>query len=257
MPTPNDSIDLSAEQIDSFHRDGFLAIERVTTNAEIAALRPIFDETFFGWRDKPEFAPRDLAGRKGEADEGRVLQMHDISKNVPAFAESIMRRNAISIAAQLLGAQSEFRTDHAISKPSGSLAETAWHQDQFYWDPANEYRRVTIWMPLQDVDEKSGCMHFVSRQHVPDIIPHHKQDRDPNSHAWDADRDFFDTAVAAPCPLAAGGATVHYGKTLHFTTGNRSTEPRRAYIVSCGDPASEVEYDADKVRALGFDLDAG
>lgn len=233
-------VSLTQAQIDSFHAHGFLAMDKITTKEEVESFVPLYDEMFVGWRDKPEFTPRDLAGKVGDKGEDKVIQMHDLSKNIPQFAKSNMRANAVAIAVQLLGPKCEFRTDHAISKPAGSLVDTAWHQDQFYWDPKAEYRRVSVWIPLQDVNEDNGCMQFMSRQHVPDTISHHKEGHDPDSNAWEADASLFDVSLKVPCALPAGGATVHYGKTLHYTSGNHSPEPRRAYIVSCGDPSTET-----------------
>ena len=33
--------------------------------------------------------------------------------------------------------------------------------------------------------------------------------------------------------MGAGGCTVHTGRTLHYTGGNTTTAPRRAYIINC------------------------
>jgi ectoine hydroxylase-related dioxygenase (phytanoyl-CoA dioxygenase family) len=234
------AVTLTQEQIDTFHTNGFLSLEKITTNEEVQSLVPLYDEMFDNWREKPNFTPRDLAGKKGDQGEDKVIQMHELSKNLPQFATSRVRANAVAIAEQLLGPKCEFRTDHAISKPAGSLVDTAWHQDQWYWDPQAEFRRVSVWIPLQDVSEENGCMQFMSRQDVPDLITHHKENNDSDSNAWEADSSLFDMALKVACPLPAGGATIHYGKTLHFTSGNHSTEPRRAYIVSCGDPSTET-----------------
>ena len=35
------------------------------------------------------------------------------------------------------------------------------------------------------------------------------------------------------CPVGAGGCIVHTGRTLHYTGGNTTTAPRRAYIINC------------------------
>lgn len=232
-------IKLTAAEIEHFTTHGFLSLDRITTAEEVERFRPMYDRVFEGWASKADFTPRDLAGTSDQ-QAGRVVQMHDISGNVPEFATSIMRRNAESVALQLLGPGTEFRTDHAISKPAGDSAETPWHQDQFYWDPRAEYRRVSVWIPLQDATPENGCMQFVSRQRVGDVIPHHKHNHDPNSHGWEADEKHYQKDWAVPCPIPAGGATIHYGKTLHFTTPNTTDEPRRAYIVSCGVPSTEV-----------------
>ena len=49
-------------------------------------------------------------------------------------------------------------------------------------------------------------------------------------------------------PLAAGGATFHAGRTLHYTRGNSTANPRRAYITNFR-PAAMVAWE----REHGFD----
>ena len=55
-------------------------------------------------------------------------------------------------------------------------------------------------------------------------------------------------AEGSPQPLRAGGCTVHTGRTLHYTGGNRTDTPRRAYIVNCR-PKAMVEFE----RQRGYD----
>jgi hypothetical protein len=39
-------------------------------------------------------------------------------------------------------------------------------------------------------------------------------------------------ADGVPQPLKSGGCTIHTGRTLHYTGGNLTDLPRRAYIVN-------------------------
>ena len=49
----------------------------------------------------------------------------------------------------------------------------------------------------------------------------------------------FDPADAVPCPLPAGGCTVHFGRTLHGAGPNRSEAPRYAYVLIFNVPPVE------------------
>ena len=42
------TISLSQEQIHSFHEDGFLVLNAITTEEEVEQLREIYDRLFFG-----------------------------------------------------------------------------------------------------------------------------------------------------------------------------------------------------------------
>jgi len=45
-----------------------------------------------------------------------------------------------------------------------------------------------------------------------------------------------------PFPLEPGSATIHHGRTVHYSRGNSTDTFRRGFIVNCR-PASMVEYE--------------
>jgi len=45
-----------------------------------------------------------------------------------------------------------------------------------------------------------------------------------------------------PFPLEPGGATIHHGRTMHYSRGNSTNAPRRGFIVNTR-PAAMVEYE--------------
>ena len=48
-----------------------------------------------------------------------------------------------------------------------------------------------------------------------------------------------------PCPVPAGGATLHHSYLLHYAGANRSKTPRRAYIIKFGLPSVARETPVD------------
>ena len=52
-------------------------------------------------------------------------------------------------------------------------------------------------------------------------------------------------AEGAPQPLAAGSATFHHARTMHYSRGN-STDSQRRALVSNFRPAAMVEYERQK-----------
>ncbi len=68
-------------------------------------------------------------------------------------------------------------------------------------------------------------------------MPHRSIGGDTRVHGLEI-VDAVDETRAVACPLPPGGATFHDSRTMHFTGANRSTVPRRAYILGFGAPTT-------------------
>lgn len=228
------TIELTAEQIDFYHREGYLALDSITTQDEVAWMREIYDRLFAARAGREEGNQFDLAGSDEEGKEAALPQILSPSKYAPELKEGLFRINGLHIARQLLGPDATFQGEHAIFKPARYGAETPWHQDEAYWNPALNYNAFSLWIPLQPAKLENGCMQFVPRSHHWEILPHHSIGNDPRVHGLEVEG--ADTSAAVACPLPAGGATLHHNRTLHYTGPNRSDVPRRAYILGFGVP---------------------
>lgn len=223
---------LSREQIASFGQDGFLAIPRITTDAEIAWMREVYDRLFErkpGWSRGDFF---DFAGDDRGPDAPKLPQLLNPSRYEPVLANTMFRANAQAIARQLLGPNARLIFEHAMLKPARTGGETAWHQDAAFYARYTNYRAVTIWMPLQPVDERNGCMRFIPGGQEGPVKGHRRIGDNPRAHGLEAID--VDPSAAIACPLPAGGATIHGDRTLHHAGPNSSDEPRRAYALVFG-----------------------
>src|SRR5437870_4772312 len=148
-PSPP-SVLLTQAQIDFYHREGFLALEAITTPAEVAWLRDVYDRLFEARAGREEGNQFDLGGTDEEGEEAVLPQILGPSRYAPELKEGLFRVNALAIARQLLGPEAQARGEHAILKPAGKGAPTPWHQDEAYWDPTLAYESLSIWIPLQE-----------------------------------------------------------------------------------------------------------
>lgn len=243
METITPTVTLTQEQIAFYHREGYLALEAITTQEEVAWLREVYDR-LFAERAGREFGDQFDLGGTDEEDKPAVLpQILNPAKYAPELKQGLYRVNALAIARQLLGPEAQYQGEHAIFKPARYGAETPWHQDEAYWNPAMDYNAFSLWMPLQEATLENGCMQFVPRSHTWDVLPHHCIANDPRIHGLEVDA--ADTLTAVACPLPPGGATLHHNRTLHYTGPNRSEIPRRAYILGFGLPATPAKEPRD------------
>ena len=223
---------LSAEQIATFHGDGYLMLPSLTTDAEVQWLRNVYDRLFEerrGWDEGNFF---DFVGTDQPGQAPGMPQLMMPSHYEPAMAATIFRRNATAIARQLLGPSARMLFEHAILKPQLTGPATPWHQDQAFHGRDHRYRSLSFWMPLQDVDADTGCMQFVPGSHLRGLQPHHNLGDDPRVHALEAVDP--DVTGAVTCPLPAGGVTIHDYRVMHGAGPNVTPRPRRAYAMVFG-----------------------
>jgi hypothetical protein len=232
---------VSDEQVSFFEHNGYLAIDRITTEDEVERLKEIYDRIFEQRTGEDKGLYFDLGGPRGH-EGGEVLpQVLSPERAFPELLETTYHRNARLLGSRLLGAAlDETRWfGHMILKPAGFGRETPWHQDEAYWDPSFEHRGVSVWMPLENATVQSGCMQFVPGSHLREVQTHKHIDDDPTVHGLMLDGGSPEGAVA--CPIPAGGATFHHCRILHYAGPNTTERPRRAYITVVNAPATKRE----------------
>lgn len=168
----------------------------------------------------------DWAWEKGKAKEERTFKIVQGSPTWvwPDIVKTEFRAWMRSFGSALMSSEVEFWYDQFLAKPPRDGAPTYWHQDEAYWGRNLFDRGITCWMPLQDVDERNGCMHFIDRGHRNGVLVH----RQPEHVQSDLLFCEPDESRTVPCPIRAGWVTFHHGKTPHMTPANRSDGWRRA-----------------------------
>ena len=216
---------LTEAEVASFRRDGFLSIGALTDDAEVAVLVRLVDELFRqGGFEAGDHLELNVAGAP-------LTQIVNPERYAPRLLEGRAFRHAAAIARELLGPGCEPTGHHAILKPAGIGGATPWHQDEAYWDPRYAHHAVSIWLALQPSTHENGCMRFMAGSHRWSVLPHELIS--PAAHGLRLAGALPDGAES-PCELAAGGATVHDGRTLHAAGPNRSGQPRRALVFGFG-----------------------
>jgi len=228
-PPPETSFDLTPtrDEVEFFRDNGFLVVERLTTDEEIAWIRQIFEFIFSPEQADAPSAPVDRSGDSpGHANS--IGQAFFPEIRFPELLETTHRRNALRYAAALLDVEPEKLSSwgHMIRKTAGGCA-VSWHQDHAYWEPELDYHALGVWLPMHDVPVEMGCMQFIRGSHKQGLLPH-RHEEDPAANLLTViDEVDLDRAVA--CPLRAGGATFHHYETLHHTAANTTDRDRLAF----------------------------
>jgi hypothetical protein len=235
-------VSLTAEEVDEYRRNGFISVQSVTTEEELEWLRTVYDR-LFQERCGEEYGHFfDLGGPRGHDGAAVLPQILGPENHVPELRDTIYYRNAVRLASALLGAPEKeiHGGGHMILKPAVYGRETPWHQDEAYWPPETIPSSLSVWMPLDPATVESGCMQFIPGSHKSPVRVHRHIDNDPTVHGLVTDG--VDASAAVPCPIPAGGATIHDARTLHYAGPNTSNHPRRAYILVMSGPAVPAEH---------------
>jgi ectoine hydroxylase-related dioxygenase (phytanoyl-CoA dioxygenase family) len=262
---------LSQDQVAFFKREGYLSVDHLTTDDDVAKLRASYDRIFQQRAGREEGNQFDLAGTDEEGKEAALPQILDPAKYAPEMNDSLLLANATQLVRDLFGPEATCAIAHAIFKPARKGAATPWHQDAAYWNPMEDYpNTVSIWVPLQQATVENGCMQFVPRSHqAREIWRHQSVNNDPRIHALELHpTETGRVGGAVACPMPAGGCTVHGGYTLHYTAPNTSDIPRRALILLGGlppvkrstpreNPWTQAKKTAREERAKAFAAKAG
>ncbi|MEN3272799.1 MAG: hypothetical protein V7636_1560 [Actinomycetota bacterium] len=218
-PESDFTVTPTEEEVDFFRENGFLVVDRITTDEEIDWLRPIFEAAFDESNGK--MAPQ---AKKAE------IQTMFPEMRYPVLLETTYLRNARAYARALLGVDDVTSWGHMIRKPVGGSRIAPWHQDEAYWEPEVDYpKALGTWLPLHDVTVEMGAMQFIPGSHRHGVFDHVFWDADPAHNLLEAVGAETSTAVA--CPLTKGGCTIHDKRTLHFTEANSTNQPRYAFPI--------------------------
>lgn len=211
-----DDLTLTPEQIDCFNTQGFLVLRGLIPAEMVEELCRGYDEAVAGWYDVP--------GWKVHSDE--ILQLSNPFRNIPSWRDHRYMARIVGAAKQLLGDDIEYRYDQLIYKPPNNPVELLWHQDAGYgWKGMANYRSGTCWLALSDVTADMGALQFIPGSHMQGIAEHvDATHKNPINAALEV---LVDQSEAVRVEYSAGDATIHHGRTLHYTSGNSTDRPRR------------------------------
>lgn len=236
---------LSQEQLDFFRENGFVAgiklldekqIERIKNElAEIANPKHPGHELFYEFHSNESTDPSTILFHALGA--WRITEgLHDVLWN-PRF---------LVAASQLLGnVPVRFWHDQIFWKPPKQGGVVAWHQDYSYWTRTKPVAHLTCWCGLDDATKENGCLQYIAGSHRWGLLP-----KPVIAGELQGIKDFlneeqkkqFDNPQYAE--VKAGEGIFHHSLTLHGSGANKSSKPRRAFVINAF--ADGVTSDSDE-----------
>ena len=200
---------LTAEQIETYNRDGCLLPLPAFDAGEIAGIRRHVDGLLDGVM---------AAG----GDSLSVVDPHVQSRRM---YDLMFQPRLVGYVRDLIGNDIVCWGLHCFCKLPHDDKQVAWHQDAYYW-PFEKSRTVTIWLALDDADTDNGCMQYVAGSHLHGGIEH-RVTREEEKNALRFTVDGVDAhGRIVDVALNAGQVSVHSDMLLHGSGPNPSDRRR-------------------------------
>ena len=227
---------LSATQIESFRRDGYLMLENIIPEETLRKLSGEFDQwneesrahskpfgTTYDNRPRFDIEPGHSADKPALR---RIASPIEISDTYLAF----MRDNkALDAVVDLYGANIRFENARINSKQPGAATQVKYHQD-FLFEPHSNDDMMTVLYFIDEVTEENGPLEVVPGTHTGPLYNHWHKGVFTGAVS-DAIADEM-KKQALPCYGAAGSACLMHTRLLHGSAPNLSRQPRTLLIIA-------------------------
>ena len=138
-----------------------------------------------------------------------------------------MRHDGIlNIIEQLIGPGVRRQNTKLNMKEPDHGSAVEWHQDWAFYPHTND-DVLAVGVCIDDMTEENGCMLMVPGSHKDELHSHHEN----GVFVGAVSEKGFQPDNIAKCLVKAGGITIHHARTLHASTPNHSSNPRRLLLV--------------------------
>ncbi|MFC0266880.1 phytanoyl-CoA dioxygenase family protein [Kushneria aurantia] len=227
---------LSTEQIDRFHRDGYLVVENVFNVDELEALNNDFENWLDASRhhcaaygETLDHRPRfDVGGDHSPAHPSlrRVSSPTEISD---AYLQVAADSKMADMVFEIIGAGG-VRLHHSKinAKLPGTETQVKWHQD-FLFTPHSNDDLITALLMIGDVTTDNGPLQVIPGSHRQELYSHWQDERFTGT--VDSTVIERECAELVECTGPAGSVCFMHTRLLHASAPNASAHPRTLFIV--------------------------
>jgi len=232
---------LTDAQIKFYDEEGYLVLENLLTEADLAAVKgammtkvdTIADALYAAGLITDKCADRPFAYRLAALFQDRTDQEflqfgRSWRDRLPGYFDIMANPKILDAVESLIGgeifANPVYNTRPKV--PNVAAGAVPWHQDKSYWPDANANPVITVWLPLVDANLGNGCLHIMPRTHRQKVLSWHKENYTGTGYT-EVDFDHLGPEhTAVPLPIKAGGAILFNDRCIHMSTPNRSNQVR-------------------------------
>ncbi|MEM7561529.1 MAG: phytanoyl-CoA dioxygenase family protein [Pseudomonadota bacterium] len=208
---------LSAEQIQSYHDDGYILLERVIDQSTLDRMRATISQFLEASRDVSESDPIYDLDKSHTPNQPRVRRLKDPHLRDPVFSDLAKSDAILDPVAQLLGGTVRFDHSKLNFKHPGAAAEIQWHQDWAFYPYTND-DLLAVGVMIEDCTAENGPLLVIPGSHKGPVYDHHQNDVFAGGVPEKSVSHLLDSAVDVTGP--AGSISIHHVRTLHASRNN-------------------------------------
>lgn len=217
---------LTPDQLETYQQLGHLTVPDVFNAVEIsAALNDIevWSQEFLA-QMQPEQRKWYLEGGGRAAQKLRKLDNPAYHREV--FRAMALHPSVVQMVEQFIGPDVSVFFSQVFMKPPEVGGPKPVHQDNYYFGPAELNATLTVWIALDTATVENGCLYYGDGSHRAEVLEHFAPPEEPFNLQVSAE--VMKQFSMTPAPVPRGGISFHHGNTLHQSSNNASTQPRRA-----------------------------
>lgn len=222
---------LTCEQLEAYHRDGYIAVEDLVSSKEVDELGRRLREYSHDGRPPGEIRiqvePRVERGElKVDHPGDGIRKVGNLVQGDDLYRALGLHENIVGIIEQILGPDIKIFRNDLLMKPPEVGSQKGWHQDSPYW-PIKPMALCSFWFTLDDATLENGCLAVLRGWHKKGPLPHVKVTDD-----FVIQDEYKDSSDSVLAPVRAGGGVFFHSLLPHYTAPNRSNKWRRAIALS-------------------------
>jgi ectoine hydroxylase-related dioxygenase (phytanoyl-CoA dioxygenase family) len=214
---------LTPEQVSAYDRDGYVLVEELFSEAEVAAM---LREVEGGQRvAQTARGNADSSGRKAG-----IAIWHELGDDIWAAASTHPR--IVNNVRILMREEIAFFHGKVMLKEAKSGGAWEWHQDYGYWYEQGFVfpRMMSAFVALDEATVENGCLQVLKGSHLLGRLEHGKvgQQTGTNTERIAQIEPLFERVH---CTMKPGSVLFFHCNLLHTSAPNDSDFPRRSFII--------------------------
>ncbi len=211
----DDPIQLTREQIESYHENGYIKLKHVLAPELLEHYRRAIHDRVAAL--SADALPMEQRSTYGKA----FLQIMNLWTESSEVRQFVFGKRVARIAAELMGVSGvRIYHDQALYKePGGGI--TPWHADQYYW-PVDSDKTITAWVPLQNTPRALGPLAFSEKSHRLQV----GRDLEISDESEMTLKQALEQFRMEDSAFDLGDVSFHAGWTFHRAGANTTDHPR-------------------------------